>query len=89
MYYKINNNIVEVYYDELFHDCRRGAWTIRDVATKKQFYFNGFSVTMASDISEERLIDLLDYGVVQNPKEFQKVTIEDVERYKCMKELID
>lgn len=56
---------------------------------KKQFYFNGFSVTMASDISEERLIDLLDYGVVQNPKEFQKVTIEDVERYKCMKELID
>ena len=89
MYYKINDSIVEVYYDELFHDCRRGAWAIRDVATKKQFYFNGFSVTMWSDVSEVELRELLDLGCTNNPKEFQKVTEEEAEIYKCMKELIN
>jgi len=89
MYYKINDSIVEVYYDETFHECRRGAWTIRDVATKKQFYFNGFSVTMWSDVSEAGLRDLLDYGIQKNGKEFQKATQEEAEIYKCMKELIN
>ncbi len=86
MYYKIKStgSIVEPYYDELFHDCRRGAWTIRDVATKKQYYFNGFSVTLWSDKSREHLIDLINHGVA-NGGDYAIATDEEVQRYKLMR----
>lgn len=86
-YYKIPNRdvVIEPYFDEYFHECRRGAWTIKDAITNEQFYFNGTNSTYY-ERSLEKLLEVLYEESIKG--KLIEISDEEFENIKMLKELI-